>query len=176
MPYDISTNTTAISTSALTGADAVTNLNYLAPTAFRLQVDKLKYPNVEYTVQTVILPDLTLTQAPFNTPMRRIGIPGDKIDYAPFQITFLVDELMLNYKEIHDWILEEVATVDDKANRKYRDLTLSILSSHNNVTSQIFFVDAYPTMLSSLPFDVTITDVQYLTAMVTFEYSYFKLL
>lgn len=171
MPYEIGTTLSAIDSGNLTS-----NLNYLAPSAFKLQIDKLKYPNVEYTVQTVILPDLILDPAPFQTPMRRIGMPGDKITYGQFQLTFLVDEDMLNYKEIHDWILEEITVHDDKHNRKVRDLTLSVLSSHNNVTKQIQFIDAYPTLLSSLPFDITITDVQYLTSMVTFEYSYFKLL
>lgn len=171
MPYDIGTTLTAIDSGTPTR-----NLNYLAPAGFRLTLDKLKYPNVEYTVQTVILPDLSLPPAPVQSPMRRFGLPGDKIEYGQFELSFLVDEDMLNYREIHDWILEEIRVKDSKENKKTRDLTLSILSSHNNVTNQIQFVDAYPTTLSSLPFDITITDIQYLTSVVTFEYSYYKLL
>ena len=42
------------------------------------------------------------------------------------------------------------------------------------LTKQIKFVDAYPTSLSSLPFDITTTDVEYLTAVAQFEYSYYQ--
>jgi hypothetical protein len=97
----------------------------------------------------------------------------DKVEYNPFDLTFLVDENMHNYKEIHDWILGLV-TEDDYGVRKERDVTLQILNSHNNVSNEIQFVDAYPINLSSLPFDATTTDVEYLTASVTFQYSYFK--
>ena len=171
MPYETNINMSAVATGNVTN-----NLNYLAPASFKLQIDRLKYPNVEYTIQTVILPDLILDPAPVSTPMRRLGMTGDKINYGQLQVSFLIDEDMLNYKEIHDWILGELTQKDTKQYKKERDLTLSILSSHNNVNKQIQFVDAYPTSLSSLPFDVTITDIQYLTAMITFEYSYFKLL
>jgi hypothetical protein len=61
-----------------------------------------------------------------------------------------------------------------RANRKTRDMTLQILTSHNNVAREITFVDAYPTNLSSLPFDTTITEANYLVANVSFNYSYFK--
>jgi hypothetical protein len=50
------------------------------------------------------------------------------------------------------------------------------MNSANNVTKQIKFVDAYPTTISSLPFDITTTDVEYLTAAVSFNYSYYQFL
>ena len=152
-------------------------MNHMNPISFKMTVDRLKYPNVDYTVQTLALPDISLPPAPIQSPLRRFGMPGDKIEYSPLSLTFLIDEDMINYKEIHDWILEQITEVDDtRKNRKTRDLTLSIMTSHNNVTRQLQFIDAYPISLSSLPFDVTITDVQYLTAEVTFEYTYYKFL
>ena len=63
-----------------------------------------------------------------------------------------------------------------KAHNHVRDVTLTIMNSANNVTKQIQFVDAYPTTLSSLPFDITIGEVEYLTAVVSFSYSYYKFL
>lgn len=171
MPFDNNVNFNVQQTSNLTS-----NLNYLAPASFRMSIDRLKFPNVEYSVQTVVLPDVTVNPAIFHTPQRNIGIPGDKVDFTPLQISFLVDEEMKNYQEIYDWMIGEVTQADnDKEYSKTRDLTLSVLSSHNNVVKQIQFIDAYPTSLSSLPFDLTITDVQYLTSLVSFEYSYFKL-
>ena len=32
-------------------------------------------------------------------------LPVEKLSYSPLDITFLVDENLNNYKEIHDWLL-----------------------------------------------------------------------
>jgi hypothetical protein len=112
--------------------------------------------------------------AALNTPQRNIALAPDKIDYGQFEMTFLVDEYLLNYIEIHDWMLGLVTTGENKNTRLTRDMTLQVLSSHNNVAREILFVDAYPISLSSLPFDTTIADTNYLVANVSFNYSYFK--
>jgi len=169
MPFENQTNFRVEQTSDLTQ-----NLNYLAPVYFRMAMDKLKFPNVEYTLQTIVLPDVSISPANLSTPHRRLGIAGEKVEYGTVDMSFLVDEEMKNYQEIYDWMIGS-ATQDDEANRKERDITLTILSSHNNITREIQFVNAFPTTLSSLPFDLTITDTQYLTAVVSFEYAYFKL-
>ena len=101
-------------------------------------------------------------------------MPSDKIQFGAFEISYLIDEDLLNYKEIFDWIKGNVETVHSSS--ATRDLTLTIMNSANNVTKQIKFVDAYPTMISSLPFDITTTDVEYLTAVVSFKYSYYQFL
>lgn len=169
MPYtnDISFNEEATSS-------PIQQLTYVNPAGFRLLLDTKKYPNAQYTIQTAALPDISINAAPLNTPQRNIGLAADKIDYGIFDLTFLVDEQLINYKEIHDWMLGIVTQEDNKSTRKERDLTLQVLSSSNNVVQQIRFVDAYPINLSSLPYDTTVTDVQYLIAAVSFQYSYFK--
>lgn len=172
MPYEKNISFAAQETTSTLAS----NLNFLTPVSFKLTMDRQKFPNAEYTVQTLFIPDLTVTPARMATPQRNIPIDGDKIEYSPVTMTFLIDEEMLNYQEIHDWMLGQVTVADDKAYRKERDVTISILSSHNNVTRQIQMVDAFPVSLSALPFDITVTDVQYLTAQVTFEYSYYKML
>ena len=170
MPYDKSINFNVAQTSTLDDT-----LSYANGVSFRLAIDKLKFPNVEYTIQTIALPDMTVGGAEFNTPKRNIMLPPDKVSYGSFEMTFLVDEYLKNYEEIHDWILGQVTEEDNlKSARKTRDITLQVLTSHNNVAREIVFVDAYPTSLSSLPFDTTVTDVNYLIANVSFEYSYFK--
>jgi hypothetical protein len=39
------------------------------------------------------------------TPLLDVPLPGEKLSYSPLDITFLVDENLNNYKEIHDWLL-----------------------------------------------------------------------
>lgn len=147
--------------------------NFLNPTSFVLQLDTVTYPAAEFTVQTMILPDVSVNGAPYHTPSRSIAIAADKIEYGQFECSFLVDEDLINYKEIYDWLYNQVDNNDNSSN--IRDLTLNIMSSANNITKQIRFIDAYPINLSSLPFDITTTDVEYLTAVVSFNYSYFEI-
>jgi hypothetical protein len=170
MPYEKHINFNVEKTS-----DLNETLSFANGVSFRLALDKLKFPNVEYTIQTVALPDMAINGAQFNTPKRNITAAPDKVDYGTFELTFLVDEYLKNYEEIHDWMFGMVNEVDNlRSSRKTRDLTLQILTSHNNVAKEIVFVDAYPINLSSLPFDTTITDTNYLIANVSFQYSYFK--
>lgn len=171
MPYEISTNFNVEQTSTLNQA-----VSFAAPANFKLTIDRLKYPNVEFTVQTVALPDMSVDGAVVNTPQRNITMPPDKVTYSPFELTFLVDEYLQNYIEIHDWIMGLVKEPESRNYNKTRDITLHILTSHNNVAKEIKFIDAYPTNLSSLPFDTTVSDTNYLVANVSFNYSYFQFL
>jgi hypothetical protein len=172
MPY---TNNISFNEGLITSA-SLTNTTFVSPSGFRLLIDNQKYKNAQFTVQTVALPDMSITGAPFNTPQRNITAAPDKVDYGIFDMTFLIDEDLYNYKEIHDWMLGMVTEADDsKSARKTRDMSLMILNSHNNVSREIKFIDAYPVNLSSLPFDATTTDVEYLIGNVSFNYSYFKL-
>lgn len=150
-------------------------LSPLNPSAFNLVIDTLKYPNAQFSIQTAALPDLTAVGAAFNTPKRNITQMPDKINYGSFTCAFLVDENMLNYEEIHDWMLDLVETNDQGAS-KVRDMVLQVRNSNNNVVKEIQFIDAYPVNLSSIPFDLTAGDVNYLVATVEFYYSYFNMI
>ena len=149
------------------------NQTFANPSGFRLAIDNLKYANAQYTVQAASIPDLSVPGAAMNTPKRNILVAADKLEYAPLTLTFLVDENFTNYQEIHDWMFGMVGQVDG-IDKKTRDMTLIIYNSSNNVVKEIQFIDAHPTSLSSLPFEVTTQDVNYLTAVVEFSYSYYK--
>ncbi len=150
--------------------------NFLNPSSFVLTLDSQAYSGAEFTIQTMILPDVTVEGAVLNYQQIDVGRAGDKIAFGQFEISYLIDEDLLNYKEIFDWMKSNVESKHSTTTSSdhYRDMTLTVMNSANNVTKQIKFVDAYPTSISSLPFDITTTDVEYLTAVVTFQYSYYQ--
>jgi len=76
--------------------------DYASPIQFRFKMTKL--PNVEFFVQTANIPGITLGDTTLPTPLKDISMPGDKVSYASLDVSFLVDENLNNYKEIHDWI------------------------------------------------------------------------
>ena len=77
--------------------------DYASPIQFRFKCTKL--PLVEFFVQSANIPGINLGSATQTNPLYDIPLPGDKITYASLDMSFLVDENLNNYKEIHDWIL-----------------------------------------------------------------------
>ena len=76
--------------------------DYASPIQFRFKMTKL--PTVEFFVQTANIPGITLGDTTMPTPLKEISMPGDKLTYQTLEVSFLVDENLNNYKEIHDWM------------------------------------------------------------------------
>ena len=77
-------------------------LDYASPVQFKFTCAKL--PLIEFFCQTANIPGITLGEATQETGLVDIPIPGDKITYQGLNISFLVDENLNNYKELHDWM------------------------------------------------------------------------
>ena len=78
-------------------------LDYASPIQFRFKCTKLQ--EVEFTCQTANIHGISLGGATQSTPLLDVPVPGDKLTFGSLDITFLVDENLNNYKEIHDWLL-----------------------------------------------------------------------
>jgi len=81
-----------------------TATDYASPTQFKFSI--LKLPKVEYFCTSVNVPGITLggniTQ---QTPFKDIPLPGDKLTYEPLRMSFIVDENLENFQEIHGWLI-----------------------------------------------------------------------
>ena len=80
-----------------------TKLDYASSTQFKFSIIKL--PKVEYFCTAVNIPGINLGDATQATSLKNIPIPGDKLTYEPLQMTFLVDENLENFQEIHGWLV-----------------------------------------------------------------------
>ena len=174
--------------------------DYASPIQFRFKCTKL--PLVEFFVQSANIPGINLGSATQTNPLYDIPLPGDKITYAALDMSFLVDENLNNYKEIHDWILglgfpsnnQQFQDLQSAGSDRfpgstkstaatgtstpqplneggiYSDAILTVLNSKNIAKTEIRFQNVYPTSLGSLNYDVRQTDVDYLSASVSFNY------
>lgn len=80
-----------------------TKQDYADPTKFKFSIAKL--PKVEYFCTQVNLPGISISDNYSQpTPFRDIPLPGEKLRYEPLSVTFLVDENLENYQEIHGWL------------------------------------------------------------------------
>ena len=84
-----------------------TELDYADPTKFKFSITKL--PKVEFfTTRKSDYADPTginLGESIFPTPFKQIPVQGDDLTFDNLEITFLVDEKLENYRELHQWLV-----------------------------------------------------------------------
>jgi hypothetical protein len=78
-------------------------LDYASPTQFKFNI--LKLPKVEYFCTTVNIPGISLGTQSQPTRFKDIPLPGDKLSYEALSMTFMVDENLENFQEIHGWLV-----------------------------------------------------------------------
>lgn len=166
------------------------NINPLSPNGFKFTIQKA--PHLTYFAQEVTLPGITLGEPEYGTPFARVPVPGETLTYDQLDVRFLVDERMLNYKTIYNWLIalgfpeshqqyvdfksEDDRNIISELARNYSDGTLEILSNTNGTNQTVGFFDMFPTNISSLSFQSAVDDVTYLGATATFRFSYYKFL
>ena len=79
-----------------------TSLDYASPTQFKFQIQKL--PKVEYFCTAVNVPALAISEVQQPTPFVDVPMPGTTLTYGTLNMTFLVDENLENFEEIHGWL------------------------------------------------------------------------
>jgi lipid A disaccharide synthetase len=93
----------------------------------------------------------------------------------------LVDENMTSYVEVYNWLESLVVTPSNNKNKiiaddeNVVDITLSILSSHNNVVKKIRYIDCVVTNIGTLLLEASGTETPVITFPVNFKISYFEL-
>ena len=80
-----------------------TKLDLAAPTQFKFSIIKL--PKVEYFCTAANIPSISLNDIKQPTPLADIPVPGEKISFGDLEVTFMVDENLENYREIHGWLM-----------------------------------------------------------------------
>lgn len=160
-----------------------TNINYLQPTGFRIVIDRTRYPNLEYFCQSFSHPGANL--APLELPTRRVtSIPlaGDKITFAEVTFNILLDENMKSYDEMFNWMLRILndgqVSAGDRGTKEptYSDITLHILSSHNNTVKKIRYKDCIPTTLGAIEFQSNTGATSFVTFDASFRFSQFEII
>ena len=79
-----------------------TKLDYASPTQFKFSINQL--PKVEFFTTTANIPDLTLSDVVIPTPFKPIPVLGQNLTYGNLSLTFIVDEFLENYRELHEWL------------------------------------------------------------------------
>ena len=73
--------------------------------AYNFVNTRVDLKNLWHDIISNSIPGISLGSGTQPTSLVDVPIPGDKISYQSLDISFLVDENLNNYKEIHDWLL-----------------------------------------------------------------------
>jgi hypothetical protein len=159
--------------------DTPKNINFLSPLNFKFVLKRS--PTVNFFIQKVNIPSLTLPSVPIGSPLITVPYPGEHLQYDDLIVSFKIDEDLQNYLEIHNWIrslgkldYHEYATLNKNAsysgNSIRSDIDVEILNSYRESNYKITYKDAFPTSLSGLDFDTTSDSVDYISATATFKF------
>jgi hypothetical protein len=168
----------------------ITDRNFLQATGFSFIVNRA--PHLGFFGNAINVPGMTMGVASQPSYLKFIPRPGEILEFNDLRIRFLIDQGLENYMEIQHWLrgigfpesLEQIydfqeegpVRKDDRSEiNLYSDGTLTILNGINRPIFSIKFKDLFPTSLSDIQFDATGTDVEYLTADVTFKYSIYNI-
>ena len=149
------------------------------------------FPLSQYFCTTLTLPGVGVGRFDRPTSLANVPMVGDLMTFEDFTMSYMVDEKLSNYQEIFNWIVNIGTPSDHKQFNKvsradsvnltgdrnlYSDILISILSNKNNPVVRVTLHDSFPLNLSGLTYTTQETDAVYLTADVTFAYSYYEFL
>ena len=156
--------------------------SFLQPTGYKLVVNRVRFPNLEFFAQSVNHPSINL--APAMLPFRGVdaAFPGDKIDYTELNCLVMLDEKMHIYEEMKTWLEDTVyknvqrptsIAATSKDQTEY-DISLLILTSGNNLARTITYKSAFPTFIGDIEFASTPGTLQYVSFPMTFKFTSFS--
>ena len=152
-----------------------TNPNFLSPLSYKFVLQRT--PNINFNVQTVRLPGMSLSSTETATPF--VSIPNSgKINFSPLTITFRVNEDLTDYLEIYNWMkglgsptsFTEYAALKQSTAGLYSDATLIINNSRKRGNISATFHNMFPIDISDLQFTTMDNDVNYIECTVDFRF------
>lgn len=157
------------------------NQNFLQPTGFKVLIDRKNYPNMEFFVQTAAHPSVSLPQTEVSYGRASVHMSGDKLTFDELNFDVILDEDMEAYNEMYSWLKRLVEennappSVTGEKTSSFADISMVMLSSHQNKTKRIVYRDCVPTSLGSISMTSNTSDTAFLTVPMSFTFSYFDI-
>jgi len=149
------------------------NRNYLLPTGFQLELELFR--GVDFFCQAANLPEIQMPVTEVPTRFRTYPVvPGGGVTFGDLSVQFIIDEDMINYKSIHQWIIdngnaENMTTTDEYP--RYSGGRLFILTSNFNTNHIIDFENLFPYTLTPIRFDGSSQSQEYFIAEASFKFT-----
>ena len=157
------------STAATIPAIALSDV--IVPTAFKsipMMGDQLTYDNLAISF---IVDEYLENYLSIHEWMTAIGFPKNRTQFSQFKSN------TSNTPSTASSPSNDIGDVQKptSSNALFSDATLTILSNKNNPIVNVFFRDLYPVAMTGLSYNQAATDVEYLTAEITFAYQLYEI-
>ena len=157
------------STAATIPAIALSDV--IVPTAFKsipMMGDQLTYDNLSISF---IVDEYLENYLSIHEWMTAIGFPKNRTQFSQFKSN------TSNTPSTASSPSNDIGDVQKptSVNALFSDATLTVLSNKNNPIVNVFFRDLYPIAMTGLSYNQGATDVEYLTAEITFAYQLYEI-
>ena len=157
------------STAATIPAIALSDV--IVPTPFKsipMMGDQLTYDNLAISF---IVDEYLENYLSIHEWMTAIGFPKNRTQFSEFKSN------TSNTPSANAVKSNDIGDVQKptSTNALFSDATLTILSNKNNPIVNVFFRDIYPIAMTGLSYNQAATDVEYLTAEITFAYQLYEI-
>jgi len=157
------------STAATIPAIALSDV--IVPTAFKsipMMGDQLTYDNLSVSF---IVDEYLENYLSIHEWMTAIGFPKNRTQFSEFKSN------TSNTPSANAVKSNDIGDVQKptSTNALFSDATLTVLSNKNNPIVNVFFRDLYPVAMTGLSYNQAATDVEYLTAEITFAYQLYEI-
>ena len=173
----------------------IQNRNFLSPLGYKFVLNRA--PKVAFFANSANIPGLQLGITEQPNYLRKIPVPGDIMNFEDLTLRFMIDENLENYMEIQNWMRglgfpeslreiynlqkqEDIAKYYPEVFRSemniYSDGTLFVLTNTEVNNFKVSFKGLFPYELTTIQFDSTPEDIQYVSAEVKFKYMMYNIL
>lgn len=144
--------------------------NPLRATKFTLRISGDEYKDLVGAVTEYNHPGVRSNEA--MQLGQKVDIPraGNKIEYEPLVVRYILDSDMSLYSAVHDWLLYNVNEDEEKR----QDLMLTLYNSNGVATQNIMYYNAFPVELGPIPFNSTDSNDTFMMIDTTFRYTHFE--
>ena len=142
------------------------NNNLLPLTGFKMSVGTDQFKQLQHFAVSANMPGCNIGE--ISTIYRNLSgfSPSDHLKFESLNVRFAVDESMLVYNEVFQWLSD--CTTSNVL--PVYDISLSFLTSKFNISRSVSFRNAFPSSISGIEFNVQNTEVEYAYIDVVFRY------
>lgn len=157
------------------------NYDFLKNNGFLFTLDRI--PQLNFRVISFEIPTISIPPVVASFPGMSVPYSGATEEFEDLVLEFIVDDNMLNYEEIYNWITQQKFAVgadeftpkNDKEKPFYSDGNLVVMDNASNPNRVFVFKNMFPISLGAIRFNTTVSEPQEVQCSVTFKYTYFEM-
>lgn len=127
--------------------------NFTSPNNFKIIFSKL--PEVEFMTSTFTMPSISLDGVSLSSTFETFLIPGTKITFDPFTLTYFLDEEYKNWQSLYNWILgfaDPSGPISQEDTETESTVTVIPLSNNKSPIGEIVLDHVFPINVESPTF------------------------